>query len=124
VIAEFGFDGGPRTLRYPDIVVDKAGASGGDHWATAPALMVEVLSPSTARVDLRDKAAEYMRSPSLYAYVAFEQSEAKAWVWARGDAGEFKPNPAPVMGLDETIHIAALNVALPLTEIYRGVQLD
>ena len=53
VIAEFGLDAGPQTLRYPDIVVDRAGGGAKDYTATAPVLLVEVLSPSTAATDLR-----------------------------------------------------------------------
>jgi hypothetical protein len=64
VIAEFGLDAGPETLRYPDIVVDRAGGGAKDYTATAPALLVEVLSPSTAATDLGDKAAEYLQIPS------------------------------------------------------------
>jgi Uma2 family endonuclease len=74
VIADFGLDAGPETLRYPDVVVDRAGGDDGDYVATAPVLLAEVLSPSTAEVDLGDKAAEYLRLPSLLAYLVFAQS--------------------------------------------------
>jgi Uma2 family endonuclease len=121
VIAELGFDDGPRTPRYLDIVVDQASGAGSDYWASTPVLMAEVLSPSTAKIDLGDKAAEYLRSSSLRAYLAFEQAEAKAWVWMRGDEG-FKPEPIPVTGRDEIIRIAALNLKLALAEVYRGVE--
>src|SRR5262249_23131341 len=87
VIADFGLDAGPKTLRYPDIVVDQAGGDNADYTATAPALLVEVLSPSTETLDLRDKAAEYLQLPSLAAYIAFAQSEPKACVWIRGEDG-------------------------------------
>jgi Uma2 family endonuclease len=121
VIADLGFDGGSRTLRYPDVVVDRAGGARGDYWATAPALIAEVLSPSTAKIDLGDKAAEYLRLPSLCAYLAFEQDEPKAWVWMRGEDG-IALTPNTVAGRDEIIRIAALNISLPLAEIYRGLQ--
>jgi hypothetical protein len=42
IIAEFGLDAGPETLRYPDIVVDRAGGGAKDYTATAPVLLVEV----------------------------------------------------------------------------------
>jgi Uma2 family endonuclease len=42
VIAEFGLDAGPRTLRFPDIVVDRAGGGPEDRWAAGPALLAEV----------------------------------------------------------------------------------
>jgi Uma2 family endonuclease len=120
VIAEFGLDAGPETLRYPDILVDRAGGDAKDYTATAPVLLVEVLSPSTAATDLGDKAAEYLQVPSLLAYIVLSQDEPKAWVWARATA-EFAPGPAVIAETDAMIHIAALQLELPLREIYAGV---
>jgi Uma2 family endonuclease len=77
VIADFGLDTGPDTLRYPDVVIDRAGGSAGDFVATAPVLLAEVLSPSTAEVDLGDKAAEYLRLPSLLAYPYSHKADTK-----------------------------------------------
>ena len=53
--------------------VDDAG-----HLHLAPELVIEVLSPSSERIDLGDKAAEYLRLPSLRAYLVFAQDELKA----------------------------------------------
>src|SRR5262249_22950615 len=50
--SDFGVDLGPATIRYPDIVVDVAGGALADLTATAPALIAEVLSPSSATDDL------------------------------------------------------------------------
>jgi len=122
VIADFGLDAGPETLRYPDIVVDRAGGSMRDHTATAPALLAEVLSPSTETLDLGDKAAEYLQLPSLCAYLVFAQSEPKAWTWVRGADG-FPQGPNVVVGIDKVIRIAALNVALPFGAIYAGTEM-
>jgi Uma2 family endonuclease len=121
VIAEFGLDAGPKTLRYPDIVVDRAGGGAKDYTATAPALLVEVPSPLTAATDLGDKAAEYLQLPSLLAYVVLSQDEPKAWVWARA-TGEFAPGPAVNAKTDAIIRIAALQLELPLEEIYAGIK--
>jgi Uma2 family endonuclease len=121
VIAEFGLDAGPQTLRYPDIVVDRAGGGAKDYTATAPALLVEVLSPSTAATDLGDKAAEYLQIPSLFAYIVLSQDEPKAWVWARATAA-FAPGPAVTAGSEAVIRVAALRLELPLTEIYAGIE--
>ena len=120
VIAEFGLDAGPQTLRYPDIVVDRAGGGAKDYTATAPVLLVEVLSPSTAATDLGDKAAEYLQLPSLTAYIVLSQEEPKAWVWARASA-QFAPGPAVTAGTEAIIRIAALQLELPLAEIYAGI---
>jgi Uma2 family endonuclease len=63
--SDFGVDIGPSTVRYPDVVVDVAGGHFEDLTATAPAIIAEVISPSSAKDDLGDKADEYMRLPSL-----------------------------------------------------------
>lgn len=84
VLTEFGVDVGPRTIRYPDIVVDHPEASGRDLTAKAPALVAEVLSPSTTTIDLGDKAAEYLRLPSVAAHLVLAQDEVKAWVYIPG----------------------------------------
>jgi Uma2 family endonuclease len=124
VIADFGLDAGPRTLRYPDVVVDqRAGSNAKDYTATAPVLIAEVLSPTTAEIDLGDKAAEYLRLPSLLAYLILSQDEYKAYVWIR-EAGAFAASPTFVAGLDETIRIAPLDLALPLAAVYEGIVLD
>jgi Uma2 family endonuclease len=119
--SDFGVDLGPSTVRYPDVVVDAAGGQLKDLTATAPALIAEVISPSSAKDDLGAKAAEYVRLPSLSAYLVLAQDEPKAWVWVRGTAG-FPPAPIPVTGLDATVEIAALGLDLPLSEIYSGIE--
>ena len=121
VLADFGLDLGAETLRYPDIVVDPAGGAAGDYTATAPAVIAEVLSPSTADVDLGDKAAEYLQLPSLSAYLVFAQREPKAWVWMRGANG-FPPAPSVIVGYDKVIHVATLKLVLPLGAVYAGVE--
>jgi len=110
VLTEFGVDVGPRTVRYPDVVVDRPGAKGRDLTAKAPALVAEVLSPSTMTIDLGDKAAEYLRLPSLLAYLVLAQDEVKAWVYIR-NSDQF-PAPQVVAGEDATISIPALDVDL------------
>jgi Uma2 family endonuclease len=92
VFEEFGVDVGPDTLRYPDVVVDRAGGGNKDCTATAPVLLAEVLSPSTAEIDLGDKAAEYLRIPSVLTYMVLSQDEPKAWVYLRTDSHLRAPN--------------------------------
>ncbi len=122
VIAEFGLDAGPRTLRFPDVVVDRAGGAPTDLTATAPVLAIEVLSPSTAAIDLGDKAAEYLRLPSLAAYLVLAQDEMKAWLWTRRET-KFPPGPDVIIGRDQNIRIGGLGLDLPLTAIYQGLEL-
>jgi Uma2 family endonuclease len=121
-LGELGLDSGPETLRYPDVVVDRAGGADGDYIATAPVLLAEVLSPSTTAVDLGDKLAEYLEIPSVSTYVIFAQNEAKAWMWVRV-AGQFTPKPQVITGIEATVNVAALQIELPMSEIYAGVKI-
>src|SRR4051794_38060968 len=47
VLPEFGINLESESIRFPDVVVDKAGESSTDLTATAPVLIAEVLSPSS-----------------------------------------------------------------------------
>jgi Uma2 family endonuclease len=120
--SDFGVDIGPSTVRYPDVVVDAAGGEFRDLTATAPAVIAEVISPSSAKDDLGAKADEYLGLPSLSAYLVLAQDEPKAHVWLRGGAG-FSVKPKIIEGLDAAIEIASLGIALPLAEIYAGMPL-
>ncbi|MGA2125805.1 MAG: Uma2 family endonuclease [Xanthobacteraceae bacterium] len=118
--SDFGVEPGPRTIRYPDVVVDVAGGRIDDLVATAPTLIAEVVSPSSATQDLGDKAAEYLQLPSLKAYLVLSQDEPKVWAWVR-DAAGFPCGPQVITGHDARIEIAALGVTLPLADIYAGL---
>jgi Uma2 family endonuclease len=119
VLADFGLDGGPETLRYPDIMIDEVNAANA-YAAAAPVLVAEVLSPSTPEIDLGDKTSEYLALPSLRTYLVLAQSEPKVWIWRRQD-DRFPSSPRIITGLDKVIRIAELNLALPLGAIYAGV---
>lgn len=121
VIPEFGLDTGPQTLRYPDIVVDRAGGDAKDYTATSPVLLAEVLSPSNAETDLGDKAAEYLQIPSLLAYMVFSQDEPKAWLYMRKDA-KFMLGPELISRTEDIVRIAALQLELPMVDIYAGIK--
>jgi Uma2 family endonuclease len=109
----------PKTVRYPDVIVDKAGEALRDLAATSPVLIAEVLSPSSVATDLGDKAAEYLQLAGLAAYLVLSQDEAKAWVWARADA-KFPAGSEVVAGADGVVRLPALSLELPLAEIYAG----
>jgi Uma2 family endonuclease len=119
--SDFGADVGPSTVRYPDVVVDEAGGQFKDLTATAPALIAEVISPSSAKDDLGAKADEYLRLPTLSAYLVLAQDEAKARAWVRGAKG-FSPEPRVIEGHAALIEIASLGIDLPLAEIYAGAE--
>jgi Uma2 family endonuclease len=118
---EFGIDLETGSIRYPDIVVDIAGQTPKDLTAAAPVLIAEVLSPSTERVDLGDKAAEYLGLPTLAVYLVLAQDEMKAWVWTRTTQG-FRAGPDVLEGENAVVSIPELQIELTLKEIYDRVR--
>jgi Uma2 family endonuclease len=123
VIAEFGLDTGPETLRYPDIVVYPAGSPGKSRTTGTPALLAEVLSPSNAETDFGDKVAEYLELQSLLTYIVLSQDEPKAWMWSRpSTAVPFAPVPKVISGAEAVIPVAGLQLELQMADIYAGVE--
>ena len=122
VLAEgFGIDVGDG-IRYPDILVEKAGGQTSDLTTTTPVVLVEVLSPSSVGTDMTVKLAEYTSLASLEAYIVASQDEAICWVWQRqGEARAFPQHPQEVAGHEALFEIPALQIALPLAEIYRHI---
>jgi hypothetical protein len=74
-------------------------------------------------VDLGDKSAEYLRLPSLAAYLVFAQDQIKGWAWTRGPVG-FRPGPDVLEGADAVVRIEALGIHFPLAEVYAGVRME
>lgn len=121
VLTEFGVDAGPGIVRYADIVVDRAGGQGDRLTAQAPALIAEILSPATAKTDLGDKAAEYLKLESLSAYLVLAQDEIKAWAYGV-HASSLRPGPHMLVGAGAVMAVTALGIELPLADVYAGVE--
>ena len=122
VLNERGVDT-PRTIRYPEIVVEPVGEPLTSLSTLRPVLIVEVLSPSTTAEDLDVKPNEYLALPSLDAYIVASQDVAACLVWARGAKGEFPAEPVEIQGSDAVIKLRgrSLVVDLPLATVYRGI---
>lgn len=110
-----------RTVRYPDVVVERQGADAKSMATAGPVVIVEVLSAGSSERDLETKPAEYFALPSLLAYIVASQDEPVCQIWLRGADGQFPSQPATIEGRDQVIHIPALSVAIPLAEVYRGI---
>ncbi len=110
-----------ETIRYPDVIVEPVGAPLKSLATLEPAIVAEVLSPSSGERDLEAKPAEYLTLAALAAYIVASQDEPVCQVWLRGTDGKFPAQPLTIEGRDQMIHIPALSVAIPLAEVYRGI---
>jgi Uma2 family endonuclease len=87
-----------------------------------PALVVEVLSPSTEAYDRGDKFAIYRRLPSLQEYLLVSQERMRAELFLRGPDGRWLLGE--YSGPEESVPLESVGCALPLSEIYDKVGLS
>ena len=112
-----------ESSRYPDVVVEPVTEPLDSLATECPAMIVEVLSPSTTGTDLNTKPGEYLSISTLDAYIVAGQDEAAMLVWKRGADGCFEDQGHEVIGLDQSITITGrgLAITLSLGAIYHGI---
>ena len=70
---------------YPDIMVACNPADQASHFRTQPSVLVEVMSPSTERIDRREKLLAYQTLPSLREYVLVAQNARRVEIYRRAN---------------------------------------
>ena len=98
----------PDAVRYPDVVVGPADEPGKGLATLRPVLIVEILSPSSVARDLDVKPQEYLRLPSLEAYIVASQDEPACLIWRRNQKRNFPKQPLEVNGRELAIIVEAL----------------
>ena len=84
-----------------------------------PKVVVEVLSPSTESYDRGKKLEKYIRIPSLEEYVLISQDEPRVDTFFRHSDGSWTFTVAA--GIEASVSLRSLNIAIPLADIYTGV---
>lgn len=105
--------------RYPDAFVTCTPASPNTSVATAPVVIFEVLSDSTARTDRTKKLTEYRALPSVQRYVMLEQDQVLATVITRVETG-WNLETLDAAG---TLSMPEIGVEIAMTELYEGLEL-
>jgi Uma2 family endonuclease len=119
-MADFAVRAG-RSVRGPDIVVDLARPDGSELSTSEPIFIAEVLSPSTAALDLTTKQREYTALASLQTYLVCSQDEPRAWVWARQSDGSWPFEAEMVEGREDAIALGGLGIDLAMAAVFRGI---
>jgi Uma2 family endonuclease len=106
---------------YPDLVVvcGPAVFDASDNLEN-PALIIEVLSPSTERKDRGEKFAAYRARETLREYVLVAQDRPRVEVY-RPAVEKSWPRVLMVEGLDAEVTLESIGCAIPMVEIYRRV---
>jgi len=104
---------------YPDVSVICRPNPQSDSFQDEPAVLFEVLSRQTYRIDEVEKKDAYLTIPSLSVYVLLEQETAAAVVFRRTEQGFVREVHE---GLDAVIPLGEIETTLPLAEVYDGVE--
>lgn len=101
---------------YPDVMVNCEPHGQKKLYCDTPAVIVEVLSPGTKRIDQQEKLLAYQAIPALHTYVIAAQDRREVTVFRRA-AGWVKEAPPT----DGALVIPELEFSLPLDAIYARV---
>ncbi len=106
---------------YPDVMVvcdnnDKES----EFYKTKPTTIIEVLSPSTRRIDKTIKRVTYQSLPTLQEYVLIEQDKVEIEVFTRSSSGW----QAEYYYLGDSITFASIGVTVQVEDIYYQVNND
>lgn len=110
-----------RQVRRPDVTVDCAPIDRTSYESRAPSLLVEILSPSTRRLDQVRKQAEYKRLPTAAALLFIEPAQPQALLLTRQPDGAWLDTL--FQDLDAVIPLPEIGATLALRDIYEGVPL-
>ena len=111
---------GDSYFYYPDLLLscnpaDKEHA----YYRRHPCLLVEVLSPTTERIDTREKLLAYRLLPSLREYLLLRQDRVQADLYQMGDEGRWQH--LVYTQTDDTLALRCLDVAVRLRDVYVDV---
>ena len=86
-----------------------------------PAVVVEVLSPSTRHYDPEEKFQLYRDIPTLQEYILVDSETVGITAWRIDERKEWAPEEYHLLG--ESLYLPVISLNLPLAEIYEGTYL-
>ena len=105
---------------YPDVMVVCHANPPEDHFQEHPVLIVEVLSPSTRRIDLTEKKDAYLCLPSLQVLLLVESDRPAVTMYQRNAFGKFER--WDYEGLHAVIPLKEIDGELSLATLYERVE--
>jgi Uma2 family endonuclease len=109
-----------NAVRYPDISVTCSPVGDGDTVLPEPVLVIEVLSPSTARTGRGRKKFDYFATPSIRQYAIVEQEERLIDLYTRTAEGWVNE----IVADDGMLKLSSIGVEIALDAIYEDTELD
>ena len=110
---------GASYFYYPDLVLSCDPADRDPLFVRTPCLLVEVLSPSTERIDTREKLLAYRLLPSLREYLLLRQDTLHAELYQRGGDGGWTHQR--LTQPDDAFSLLCLQASVSLRYIYADI---
>lgn len=106
-----------RAFYYPDVVVSCDPADTDPYLVSSPCLLVEVLSPSTERIDQEEKLYNYRQLASLQEYALISPDRRDVQIYRReGDAWRLD-----IYAEGDRVRFGSVELDLTVGEIFAGV---
>jgi len=111
---------------YPDVTVScgVADRRRGNTLIRSPRIVVEVLSPSTEKVDRGKKLEAYKACPAIQEIVLINQFTQFVEVYRCNHEEDSTAWSYAFYGSDSTVELTSVDVHLPMHEIYKGINFD
>jgi Uma2 family endonuclease len=107
------------SVRYPDALVQCSPLAPEATFTTDPIVVFEILSKSSAALDLGPKSIEYRALPSLKRYVVLHQTVAAAQVFHLDAEGNWSHDFIAAAG---AIDLPEVGASIALSDLYAGVE--
>lgn len=104
---------------YPDVFVSCDPSDRERYFRNRAVLVIEILSPSTERIDRTEKFEAYKRIPSVLEYALFSQDAIELEVFRRRTSWQRE-----FYQLDNTVTFESINLTVNVSTLYRRITFD
>jgi Uma2 family endonuclease len=111
---------GDSAIYYPDVQVVCDPADTHQSYMTQPCVVVEVLSPSTQSIDLREKLVAYRSLESVQVYLIVWRDQMRVLTHYRAEEQQWFDD---IQGREGRVSFPCPGLKLAVADIYEGVEL-
>lgn len=108
---------GDQCFYYPDILVSCDKSDNNKYYREKPVLIIEVLSPSTERIDRTEKRERYQLIPEIQEYLLIAQDYPKVEIYKRSNAWR-----AEEYFIEHSFRLESVDMEFKVSDLYRRVK--
>ena len=105
---------------YPDVVVGCEPKDNNQYYLTQPKIIIEVLSPSTERVDKTEKLLSYKSIDSLQEYMIIAQDKYEIMLYERIDSKSWN---LTILEKNDKLMLSSVDLEIVVNDIYARTEL-